>query len=269
MWGSNSQKGDFTGSRMCARKLCARNQIPAIRPRPISSIRAATPTRTLSSRAQFIPARAGNTHPQLPRSPARPVHPRASGEHKSVSSSTFSCCGSSPRERGTPDARQTKHVHARFIPTRAGNTRLRNRCCNVRAVHPRASGEHLIDDIKGSVNGGSSPRERGTRSVRSASWLPYPVHPRASGEHPRLAAQVHHHLRFIPARAGNTDRERRRPTGRAVHPRASGEHVMRASPSICTAGSSPRERGTRPARCRASSASRFIPARAGNTAISV
>ena len=92
--------------------------------------------------------------------------------------------------------------------------------------------------------GGSSPRERGTRFV---------------------LLRLHLLRRFIPARAGNTNRERYPPQEYSVHPRASGEHHSTRSLAWRTDGSSPRERGTphrRPSRQRRQ---RFIPARAGNT----
>jgi len=114
----------------------------------------------------------------------------------------------------------------------------------VRAVHPRASGEHLIDDIKGSVNGGSSPRERGTQPCGQS----------------RLSA-----LRFIPARAGNTTKWPTCSPLSTVHPRASGEHHCRAGCSYPASGSSPRERGTPLFKSAAVTYRRFIPARAGNT----
>ena len=50
-----------------------------------------------------------------------------------------------------------------------------------------------------------------------------------------------------------------------VHPRASGEHLNPIRDNFARSGSSPRERGTLPCAYPASLASRFIPARAGNT----
>ncbi|QDD92382.1 Hypothetical protein HVIM_04553 (plasmid) [Roseomonas mucosa] len=71
---------------------------------------------------RFIPALAGNTlHTALiRRGPA--VHPRARGEHKSLSCLRSSAVGSSPRSRGTLRGRIREHGGARFIPALAGNT---------------------------------------------------------------------------------------------------------------------------------------------------
>ena len=54
----------------------------------------------------------------------------------------------------------------------------------LRAVHPRSRGEHKIGTFEADGQIGSSPLARGTR---------YPVR------------GPHHILRFIPARAGNTE----------------------------------------------------------------
>ena len=91
---------------------------------------------------------------------------------------------------------------------------------------------------------GSSPRERGTRIEADADTID---------------------TRFIPARAGNTISCRTRLALPSVHPRASGEHVPALRLVGSKGGSSPRERGTRPAGVSHLGDWRFIPARAGNT----
>ena len=111
-------------------------------------------------------------------------------------------------------------------------------------VHPRARGEHgdLIDVTH--PIGGSSPRTRGTRSLRELGRVD---------------------LRFIPAHAGNTPF---RCAGRApwaVHPRARGEHRGRPHRDGSAIGSSPRTRGTRGQGPPEVLRQRFIPAHAGNT----
>ena len=98
--------------------------------------------------------------------------------------------------------------------------------------------------VYGAING-SSPRGRGTHVQR-----------------PRVVAAT----RFIPARAGNTSLPRAHRNLHPVHPRAGGEHCTSLSVSRDVCGSSPRGRGTLHARRFPRSGSRFIPARAGNTA---
>ena len=113
----------------------------------------------------------------------------------------------------------------RFIPAPAGNT--------------------CVPVISGKVIHGSSPRLRGTPTLRPAAVRRTPVHPRACGEHLEAEDITGSAHRFIPAPAGNTPRRSRPPTRPPVHPRACGEHpVPSAAP----------RRG-----------SRFIPAPAGNT----
>ena len=74
---------------------------------------------------------------------------------------------------------------------------------------------------------GSSPRERGTLCRRPLGI-------------PRI--------RFIPARAGNAWGGQGDDGRSPVHPRASGERPYSRVHSTAAAGSSPRERGTRPGR---------------------
>ena len=114
------------------------------------------------------------------------------------------------------------------------------------AVHPRASGEHLPPHMVTAMAAGSSPRERGTRDCPACSRNP---------------------RRFIPARAGNTQITADLRYDTTVHPRASGEHAIPILPGDNAVGSSPRERGTRSYRSDPLEPFRFIPARAGNTAI--
>ena len=153
---------------------------------------------------RFIPARAGNTPSKCARRRARAVHPRASGEHSRLAGKLTIPAGSSPRERGTRPASEpliwqnhgssprergtpadpaTGRECIRFIPARAGNTPGRSAAPRCSAVHPRASGEHIIEERIPHHDSGSSPRERGTPLA------------------PRLGTGT---CRFIPARAGNT-----------------------------------------------------------------
>ena len=153
---------------------------------------------------RFIPAWAGNTSPERPSDPLRPVHPRVGGEHKFRIPQNVNVDGSSPRGRGTP--------------TTAPATR------NNRQVHPRVGGEHPVHLAAGEYYYGSSPRGRGTRDLfltqttgerfipawagnTSRSAPPgtnHSVHPRVGGEHRYRKAAYASVRRFIPAWAGNT-----------------------------------------------------------------
>ncbi len=193
---------------------------------------------------RFIPARAGNTWKANGKGKTAAVHPRASGEHAARATASSFHSGSSPRERGTPLLSRDIARLVRFIPARAGNTARRARRCVPAAVHPRARGEHVSATAAMILDGGSSPRERGTRG------------------HALLGALLG---RFIPARAGNTVLNASGWPSGSVHPRASGEHQSRLSIRCGAVGSSPRERGTRHRWSGSGQAERFIPARAGNT----
>ncbi len=152
--------------------------------------------------------------------------------------------GSSPRERGTRPTKKSIVWFRRFIPARAGNTRVAPNNTECAAVHPRASGEHGKTGNPSAVRTGSSPRERGTPGWRCMRRFP---------------------SRFIPARAGNTVGVPARFSKSTVHPRASGEHSTALAPKLWLTGSSPRERGTQHQPLVLFQLARFIPARAGNT----
>ena len=195
---------------------------------------------------RFIPARAGNTAGPTWFPNHSPVHPRSRGEHLQFSASGGDVAGSSPLARGTPRVGPGLFVDHRFIPARAGNTRDRARRRHGWSVHPRSRGEHPARSMRRSTVSGSSPLARGT--------------PRQDG--PRGNCP-----RFIPARAGNTAGPRPRPASPPVHPRSRGEHAAAAARLYRNHGSSPLARGTPCPRSQPARSRRFIPARAGNTAL--
>ena len=114
------------------------------------------------------------------------------------------------------------------------------------SVHPRACGEHCARVFAFSGYSGSSPRVRGTRFLLLAPLAPN---------------------RFIPARAGNTEPGMFSARLLPVHPRACGEHFSVIGLKLLSIGSSPRVRGTHITSALEPELLRFIPARAGNTAL--
>ena len=174
-----------------------------------------------------------------------PVHPRGRGEHSIVPVLTSREC--------------------RFIPAGAGNTRQR-------------PGRRRVD-------GGSSPRARGTPVGVERRMPPASVHPRGRGEHMPMSHSSWQLSGSSPrargtrssqptaaresgssprARGTLTDRRLAAASG-AVHPRGRGEHVIVAVDLLTIAGSSPRARGTRRTGATWVALGRFIPAGAGNT----
>ena len=151
------------------------------------------------------------------------VHPRGCGEHTGHLSHRLSCCGSSPRVRGTPPGGGGFRINRRFIPAGAGNTAAswRDPCSS--SVHPRGCGEHKVTSQYWVLTVGSSPRVRGT------------LH---------LFLLIHCTLRFIPAGAGNTSKSLLHLENYTVHPRGCGEHSGVLAKRHAQLGSSPRVRGT-------------------------
>ena len=152
--------------------------------------------------------------------------------------------GSSPLARGTLDEPPRVPVLVRFIPARAGNTRIWSRNSKRSTVHPRSRGEHVVNVLPLCRENGSSPLARGTPAITR-------THDRAH--------------RFIPARAGNTGLIASILTLTLVHPRSRGEHSDMPGHAGAFAGSSPLARGTRCPELIPPHFYRFIPARAGNT----
>ena len=256
--------------------------------------------------SRFIPARAGNTSAGRPPGSSSPVHPRSRGEHICRATTRFKLTGSSPLARGTRLPVGGRDRPHRFIPARAGNTRPGRDRTERASVHPRSRGEHVNVRLVVNHIPGSSPLARGTRLQHTPDdpnqrFIPAragntgtvpvglrgrPVHPRSRGEHAMISSFVGNSLgssplargtrrehvlvggggRFIPARAGNTDGGRCPPGFDTVHPRSRGEHADTNAPVAAAAGSSPLARGTPDAAHHRRSVSRFIPARAGNTA---
>ena len=111
---------------------------------------------------RFIPACAGNTHPEFRQHCGRTVHPRVCGEHRHPKHAVRHALGSSPRVRGTRPAADNRPHRARFIPACAGNTRKPRKRALEGTVHPRVCGEHAVLPAVPAVVHGSSPRVRGT-----------------------------------------------------------------------------------------------------------
>ena len=119
----------------------------------------------------FIPAHAGNTPDGRLCLHARPVHPRACGEHQRPPQAAHGDAGSSPRMRGTRLKNLLRSLVMRFIPAHAGNTHLVAPMVHIRPVHPRACGEHRRDTFVGESRSGSSPRMRGTLLLQARESL--------------------------------------------------------------------------------------------------
>ena len=152
---------------------------------------------------RFIPAPAGNIGQTERETDDFPVHPRACGEHLWSLGASVSAAGSSPRLRGTFCYEKNIRNVRRFIPAPAGNISCRGCRPRRNTVHPRACGEHKIEEESASTESGSSPRLRGTLSERVAPMVVF---------------------RFIPAPAGNITSQMEIYMAAPVHPRACGEH---------------------------------------------
>ena len=173
-------------------------------------------------------------------------HPRSRGVYRGDSRRNRSRGGSSPLARGLPLPPGLDLLHGRIIPARAGFT-LAPFLGSVRwPDHPRSRGVY-------------DPHRRGRRSVRGSS-------PLARG----LLIQLEGGSadgRIIPARAGFTQRRKRRWPARPDHPRSRGVYSVTRSATGVSGGSSPLARGLRPRLVGRQVRNRIIPARAGFTEV--
>ena len=110
----------------------------------------------------IIPACAGNTTANSAFTIAARDHPRVCGEHHDGAHQRLRGRGSSPRVRGTHQARREEARGLGIIPACAGNTSPRSRTRNSSRDHPRVCGEHQALEGIRALFPGSSPRVRGT-----------------------------------------------------------------------------------------------------------
>ena len=171
----------------------------------------------------LIPARAGNTRAHCPAIQLDGAHPRSRGEHVDPREQSVRGWGSSPLARGTRQDRTAAASTGGLIPARAGNTLPESTARWWNRAHPRSRGEHRAGDLRRNTSRGSSPLARGTRVVT-------PRKPGAVG--------------LIPARAGNTSQQGRKPSCPRAHPRSRGEHPGADTAGAGDMGSSPLARGT-------------------------
>ena len=116
------------------------------------------------------------------------------------------------------------------------------------AVYPRWRGELTMYDRKTSDWRGLSPLARGTPILEFVIWTP---------------------MRFIPAGAGNSSSAFLCAVSKSVYPRWRGELSTIYPPLLNGTGLSPLARGTRSTITSKSAESRFIPAGAGNSVLSL
>ena len=178
----------------------------------------------INEKVGIIPAHAGLTVHKTVENSTKRDHPRACGAHTTATEHDAGAEGSSPRMRGSPVADQHDIIRHGIIPAHAGLTLDVLRRNSKRRDHPRACGAHFYRGPLHFLQGGSSPRMRG--SLIEAS------------KHDLKAG-------IIPAHAGLTAGCQSQFPAPRDHPRACGAHTLRALRNSRNTGSSPRMRGSR------------------------
>ena len=150
--------------------------------------------------------------------------------------------------RGKPGHFHGVQRVVRIIPAHAGQTSRRRRVPVTNSDHPRACGANVTLDGLIIVPGGSSPRMRGKRLDFKGFELK---------------------SRIIPAHAGQTTTTGACDAATKDHPRACGANAKWLRSCPAPSGSSPRMRGKLADETAVVTASRIIPAHAGQTNTSV
>ena len=197
---------------------------------------------------RIIPAHAGQTKPAWHRSLMPSDHPRACGANSGQPQTGGDDFGSSPRMRGKPAARSRRVMRVRIIPAHAGQTSAAARAGWSRPDHPRACGANVLTLHLHHAASGSSPRMRGKRLDFKGFELK---------------------SRIIPAHAGQTTTTGACDAATKDHPRACGANAKWLRSCPAPSGSSPRMRGKLADETAVVTASRIIPAHAGQTNTSV
>ena len=256
-------------------------------------------------RVRLIPAHAGKTSAQKPKSQRARAHPRSRGENSAHQQDTARETGSSPLTRGKRDDAERARDVARLIPAHAGKTWCSTGGLSGWWAHPRSRRENGRDPVEASQWVGSSPLTRGkpgfvARRRPRLRLIPAHAgktrcllrrlsraraHPRSRGENDRddingatasgsspltrgkqaLLVGQQDVAGLIPAHAGKTRQSSRNARQRAAHPRSRGENAQCGEHVHGEAGSSPLTRGKRDPAVRRRRAGRLIPAHAGKT----
>ena len=112
-------------------------------------------------RVRLIPACAGKTAWSPSNSRGGTAHPRVCGENSTISASSRSARGSSPRVRGKLAGMGDVVEASGLIPARAGKTTTCAWHSSNWWAHPRVCGENLKNNSMNAATAGSSPRVRG------------------------------------------------------------------------------------------------------------
>ena len=189
-----------------------------------------------------IPACAGEAPLHRELESIAQVYPRVCGGSAAAAGLHQGGGGLSPRVRGKPPARRAAAGFLGSIPACAGEAARRSQGGVLLKVYPRVCGGSRPASQRKGGKGGLSPRVRGKR--------------RPAGESRRRG-------RSIPACAGEAHRGSRGRPGGEVYPRVCGGSGRVVSSISATRGLSPRVRGKRWRPGESGSASRSIPACAG------
>ena len=236
-----------------------------------------------------IPACAGK--PPWTRFSAKPtgVYPRVCGEAREVCEAVGVELGLSPRVRGSPSPASARPRSRGSIPACAGKPTCFTDSAPRSRVYPRVCGEAFRRMAKLDAEKGLSPRVRGSPGRESRVSNRNGSIPACAGK-PRRRSKATSSTRGLSPRVRGSRRQTFRPLPQMgsipacagkpsplegaeaelrVYPRVCGEAACRIRPLRCSAGLSPRVRGSRRRGPASDPAAGSIPACAGKPASSI
>ena len=233
----------------------------------------------------LIPAHAGKTGSQRPRTCRVWAHPRSRGENPPNSAARPPTPGSSPLTRGKHGGYALPDGVPGLIPAHAGKTTRRRATTSSARAHPRSRGENFCCSFCVVCGLGSSPLTRGKLVGLCDTHCRIgliPAHagktprrvtvPSPDGAHPRSRGENSCSRCVVLAGRGSSPLTRGKPANRIdnnvamwAHPRSRGENLVRPGRRPAHAGSSPLTRGKHRLVGAASLRDGLIPAHAGKT----
>ena len=124
-----------------------------------------------SSFQGLIPAHAGKTPSQPPRSDRHAAHPRSRGKNAQLIREEVAEAGSSPLTRGKRQLPCPRSSFQGLIPAHAGKTPSQPPRSDRHAAHPRSRGENWVTSHTCCDTAGSSPLTRGKRDLAEESGM--------------------------------------------------------------------------------------------------
>ena len=221
--------------------------------------------RARREQVRLIPAHAGKTPANAPRSTAQGAHPRSRGENWRWALICARSAGSSPLTRGKHTPRRADHRGGRLIPAHAGKTTANKAQHEAQRAHPRSRGENRRNAETRARLQWLIPAHAGKTVLARSAVAADGAHPRSRGENAGMRQPARPRSGSSPLTRGKRALTTSSGPSFRAHPRSRGENPVSAATNAFAAGSSPLTRGKPFTPNQRNNLSGLIPAHAGKT----